>query len=353
MIKVKYNDNTTEDIPYNNVNKDLFTFIPSLDHTFDNTDVGNKVEVTIGGVTPITITNMSPVYDDSVAIVKTNQTDGTTEVLHNISRTDFETALEEAIAQGATGFHEYNADGINDAENKYNKYTPATMTKEEALQKYDDYIATGLTKTIFIATSYPQPSPAPTPSGGDSGNGGGSGSGISYDANGNIQPGLPNNYTQEPINTVNNIPQNKLINDQNIINTLQTYKENLDAIYINAKDDKGNNGYGKWQHVPNTTTWYFLSGDFNHTVNQETQTINKGTVGLLADGWYNLGWKGRDEWYHFDKNGIMQKGWFTENNKIYYLEENINSSWYGRAVIGQYTINGTTYNFDNSGVLLP
>ena len=343
VVKVKYNDDSTEDIPYNATTKDLFTFNPDLDHTFDNTDVGDKVEVSIGGVTPVTIANMSPVYNDSVAMVDADPA-GTTTVKHNISRDEFIQALEDAISNGAIGFYEYNADGIKDAKSKYNKYTPQTLTKDEAIAKYDEYMA-GLTRTMFIAATYVAPTPAPTPSGGDSGNGSGGG-GISYDANGNIQPGLPNNQQQEALNPVNTIPQNKLINDNNIINNLQSYQENIDALYINARDDRGNKGFGRWQHIPNTTTWYFLSGDFNNTANQ------KGTVGLLCDGWYNLGWKGKDEWYHFDKAGTMQMGWFTENNKIYYLETDISSNWYGRMITGQYNINGHTYTFDSTGVLI-
>ena len=347
VIKVKYNDNSTEDIPYDNAHKDLFTFTPDLTHTFDATDVGQKVKVSVGGVTAKEISAMQPIYDDSVSIVYSDPTTGETIIKHNITQTEFEQFIEEAISQGATGFHEYDANGIKDAKGKYNKYTPTTMTKDEAIAKFT---TTGLTKTIFIGATFAKPSPAPVPTGGDSGGGSGGGNGISYDAQGNIQPGLPKE--QQVINTTNNIPQNKLINDNNLINNLQTYQENRMAQYINAIDDKGNTGFGKWQHIPNTTTWYFLSGDFNNTINQTTQTINKGTAGLLCNGWYNLGWKGRDEWYHFDNKGVMQMGWFTENNKIYYLETDISSNWYGRMVTGQYNINGTTYNFDQSGALL-
>ena len=339
VVTVTYDDSTTEDIPYNAANKDLFTFTPSLDHVFDATDVGSKVQVTIGPTAPaVPISEMNNISNDSVAIVKTNQANGTTEVLHNIDRTAFEAALDEAIENGATGFHEYNAAGINDAKNKYNKYTPKTMTKEQALAKYDEYMAAGLTASKFIGASYPAPRPNSGPSGGG---GSGGNNTIAYDANGNLQPGA-----QEVINTINYIPQTSLIVNTNLVNDLKSMAENQNRLMSNARDAFGNVGFGQWLHVPNTTTWYFLSGDFNN------QTGSTGTTGFLTNGWYNLGWKGKDEWYRFDANGVMQLGWYQENNKIYFLDTDISSNWYGRAVIGEKAINGQKYTFDASGALI-
>ena len=196
----------------------------------------------------------------------------------------------------------------------------------------------------------PTPTPAPTPNptpyrpsgGGSGGNGGGSSTPGSYDANGNLVPGIDGNST-----------------------------------YMNVRDNAGHIGYGRWLKIPDTTIWYFEIGSSGNLPIDKiinNQAINKtllqyqsngiitgqyqpnqqnSTTNLLIDGWYNLGWKGREEWYHFDKNGVMQLGWYQDKDgKIYYLEEDIASNWYGRRVTGSKTINGITYNFNQDGVLV-
>ena len=154
---------------------------------------------------------------------------------------------------------------------------------------------------------------------------------------------LVNQPTQ--VNTVNNIAQDKLITNNELVVALQAYDENVSRPRINAKDDQGNTGFGQWQRVPGTSTWYFLSGDFN-------ANGTKGTVGFISNGWYNLGWEGLDKWYHFAADGVMQKGWYQEDNKIYYLQEDLNDNWYGKAVTGEQVINGQVYHFDDNGVFL-
>lgn len=83
----------------------------------------------------------------------------------------------------------------------------------------------------------------------------------------------------------------------------------------NIVDSYGNAGFRQWQRIPETTTWYFSSGD------------------LLS-------------------NGIMQFGWHEFNGKLYYFQPDINDQWYGRAMIGTQVIDGKTYNFDSNGALI-
>ena len=142
--------------------------------------------------------------------------------------------------------------------------------------------------------------------------------------------------------TVNNIPQSSLLNDATLYLQLMTYPENIYMQKTNAKDIYGNTGYGRWMRIPNTTTWYFYAGDFNGV----------GNAGFLKDGWFNLGWDGVDRWYHFDSNGVMQLGWFEENGKIYFLQNDLNDNWYGKAVTGTHVIDGVTYTFDSTGALI-
>ena len=519
-VRLTFTDNTTEDIEYSDTTKDMFTFTPDLSHEFDNTDVGNKVQISISGLTPQAIDDMDEVANDSVVAVMLDA-DGNPQVVHNISRDDFIHALDDAINNGAIGFHEYTADGINDAKNKYDKYAPKTMNKDEAIAKHDEYVAAGLTTSKFIAATYDRPVPEditvpadtpvkktytigdtfdPTgleivatyadgttavikytdypddftfkpalntkltldtteiivtykgivihipltinkvnvsnivvpsnvqvkrtytegdkfdPTGlaitvnyingaseiikyddhkneftfnpnlnttlttrntkidityagktislalevneeinpnpyhpsGDGGNSGG-GSDPSRGPMGDLTKNpeyanLVNEQGSREVNTSNNLPTTDLMTDTTLVFNLLAYPENAAAPKINAVDINGNQGYGQWQHVPGTTTWYFVSGNFNKPTEP---------VGFLRNGWYNLGWKGESNWYNFDNGGVMRIGWYQENNKIYYLEADLNSSWYGRAVVGTKVIGGITYNFGNDGALIP
>ena len=72
----------------------------------------------------------------------------------------------------------------------------------------------------------------------------------------------------------------------------------------------------------------------------------------MKDGWFNLGWDGQDKWYRFDSNGVMQLGWYEENGKIYFLQNDLNDNWYGKAVTGTHVIDGKTYTFDATGALI-
>ena len=521
-VRLTFTDSTTEDIEYSDTTKDMFTFTPDLSHEFDSTDVGNKVQISISGLTPQAIDDMDEVANDSVVAVMLDA-NGNPQIVHNISRDDFIHALDDAINNGAIGFHEYTADGINDAKNKYDKYAPKTMNKDEAIAKYDEYVAAGLTTSKFIAATYDRPvpeditiptdapvkktytigdtfdptgleivatyedgttavikytdypndftfkpalntkltsdtdeiivtykgivihipltinkvnvsnivvpsnvpvkrtytvgdkfdptglaitvnyingaseiikyddhkneftfnpslntilttrntkidityagktislalevneeinpNPEPYHPSGDGGNSGG-GSDPSRGPMGDLTKNpeyanLVNEQGSREVNTSNNLPTTDLMTDTTLVFNLLAYPENAAAPKINAVDINGNQGYGQWQHVPGTTTWYFVSGNFNKPTEP---------VGLLRNGWYNLGWKGESNWYNFDNGGVMRIGWYQENNKIYYLEADLNSSWYGRAVVGTKVIDGITYNFGTNGALMP
>ena len=150
---------------------------------------------------------------------------------------------------------------------------------------------------------------------------------------------------QVQINSKNNIPQNNLIANAELAKTLLSSSENVNIPMSNVVDAYGNTGFGKWQKVPGTTTWYFLSGDLS-----ANGTL--GTAGFLANGLYNLSWSGVNGWYSFSSTGVMQIGWQQINGKTYYFEPNSNDTNYGKASVGSRAINGQVYNFDANGALV-
>ena len=62
--------------------------------------------------------------------------------------------------------------------------------------------------------------------------------------------------------------------------------------------------------------------------------------------WQYLGWNGQNEWYHFDVNGFMQTGWFTDaDGRIYYLYP-VADGTRGRMLTGWQNIDGKMYYFN-------
>ena len=149
---------------------------------------------------------------------------------------------------------------------------------------------------------------------------------------------------QVQINSTNNIPQNSLIANVELAMTLLSSSENANIPRSNVVDAYGNTGFGKWQKVPGTATWYFLAGDLN-----ANGTL--GTAGFVANGLYNLSWAGTNGWYSFSSTGVMQTGWQQINGRLYYFEPNSNDTNYGKASVGSRTINGQVYSFDHNGAL--
>ncbi|MBR1453139.1 MAG: hypothetical protein IJ593_00615 [Lachnospiraceae bacterium] len=150
---------------------------------------------------------------------------------------------------------------------------------------------------------------------------------------------LLNNMT----NTYNNLSVTNLVSNQSLATSLLSDPENANRANTNVTDINGNSGFGKWQKVPGTSTWYFLSGDVNGT---------SGNYGFITNGWYNLGWNGNTGWYHFDGAGIMQVGWYEENGKRYYFNSNPMDANFGKSVVGAQNIDGVYYNFDSTGALI-
>ena len=140
------------------------------------------------------------------------------------------------------------------------------------------------------------------------------------------------------ISTSKNPLSENLIKNENFINMLM-----LDIINQNSrtdviKDIYNNQSTGRWLKDINTGKWYF-------------QIIQNNNTGLISNGWYKISWQGVEYWYHFDKNGMMDLGWFKDiDNKIYYLQAENADNKCGSIAIGEIVIDGVKYLFDKNGV---
>lgn len=108
-----------------------------------------------------------------------------------------------------------------------------------------------------------------------------------------------------------------------------------------AADFVKNTCYGQWQKDKTTGKWFFVVTD-----------VYKNPLGFLANGWYNLEWKGVSYTYHLEADGFMTEGWYREGNDQYYLIEDHSDPYYGRMATEMTNIGGVYYNFDVTGKLI-
>ena len=97
------------------------------------------------------------------------------------------------------------------------------------------------------------------------------------------------------------------------------YNGNLTNAFYKAIRSSHKTGWVSWVNT-NETLWSYL----------ENGKPKKNT-------WERI----NSKWYHFDKDGIMQTGWFYEDNIIRYLDEN------GALTVGWKEIDGKWYYFEN------
>ncbi len=90
-----------------------------------------------------------------------------------------------------------------------------------------------------------------------------------------------------------------------------------------------------WTHIPNGAWkqdgrgWWFspLHGSYPR------------------DRWFECSWNGKKGWYHFDAEGYMETGWFTDRDgKIYFLHDQKDSRM-GEMYTGWHWIGGKCYYF--------
>ena len=173
--------------------------------------------------------------------------------------------------------------------------------------------------------------------GGSSGGGGGSSSPFI---------GPMGDLTKNPLyanllNIQNNIPKTELVSNEALANYLLTNPVNANAQLSLVRDASGNVGTGKWLRVDNSHRWFFFVGN----------TAQDG--GFISNGWFKVGWAGQDYWYHFDKTGEMQLGWFIDTDgKFYYLQADLTNMFYGSIVTGIQIIDNKIYIFDENGALV-
>ena len=85
---------------------------------------------------------------------------------------------------------------------------------------------------------------------------------------------------------------------------------------------------GTW--IQDSTGWWFQYKDGSYP----------------KDTWVQLGYNGNLEWYHFDGNGYMQTGWFTDVDGNRYFLHNVSDGTQGRMVTGWYMIEGNWFYFN-------
>ena len=72
-------------------------------------------------------------------------------------------------------------------------------------------------------------------------------------------------------------------------------------------------------------------------------SLNDGSY--AAGRWLKINWNGEDHWYHFDADGYLQGGWYTDTDgKIYYLHP-LHDDSFGYMYTGDRTIDGIVYSF--------
>lgn len=334
-VKLHYNDGTTKNVLYNEFTKSKFKFTPA---TSSELKVSNFA-VTIKYENAIAFQEIfvSERGDRTVAIAVDKKPKKTSYIVgEHIDLTGLVLRMMLGNNQIITLSYEDSVDRM------FIKYD------DKALSRSDKYI----TIDVFGATAdIPITVRSGGNPGGDTGGGSSSGGGSSDPTRGPMgdltkNPAYQHLFLQgEQINTTNNIPQNSLYINNQLALLLLSSAENTNIPISNVTDVFGNKGFGKWLKVPNTNSWYFLTGDIN-------ANGASGSSGFAANGLYYTSWRGSSGWYYFNATGEMQTGWQQINGRLYYFEPNPHDANYGKASVGTRTINGQEFNFDSNGALM-
>ena len=345
VITVTYDDSSTAEVTYNNTTASQFT----ITYNAPRVDIEYGGKSVIYNFSIVSEPNLYIYFNDNTSVKRAMR-------VYDSSRVSKIEDLYNYVSSGRElGFYVINATGLQDACNKYNANSTATMTLAEAMAEAQNITSVSpMTQYTFWGVtnrSKSQGGGTITPGGiyfSGGGDGGGSSSGASDPTKGpmgDLTKSLDaiRTWINEQINTSNDIPQSSLLKDDSLASYLKSSPENINRPYTNAQDENGNRGYGQWLRVPNTTTWYFFSGDLSQANGQSS--------GFLANGWYNLGWDGQEKWYYFDANGVMKIGWQVIGGKMYYLDSNLSFNWYGSRTTGTKVIDGISYSFTDKGEL--
>lgn len=100
---------------------------------------------------------------------------------------------------------------------------------------------------------------------------------------------------------------------------------------------------GKWVKANNKYSWKKSSGKYakNRWVSVKGKYYYIGNDKVRVTGWNKI----NDNWYYFNKKGVMKKGFITLKGKTYYLNPN------GCRLTGWQNIKGEKYYFSKKGVM--
>ena len=322
-IKLCYSDGITKNVAYNDFTKSKFRFSPATVSELQAFDFVVSIR-----------------YENAIAfqeIFVTDSTDRTTDIAVEKKPNKTSYIVGEHIDLTGLVLRMRFSDNKIISLSYEDKFV-------QSIVKYDDRALNSLDKYVTVEVFGATTNIPITVRSSSNPSGGGSSSGGSDPTRGPMGDLTKNPAYQyllnEYLNTTNNITNASTINNSELKSVLNLYPENINMPFTNIRDAKGNTGFGKWQKVPGTGTWYFIVGDNNST-------------SFASNGWFNLSWKGESSWYHFDVNGTMQIGWFVDSDgKWYYLDSNQSSSNYGRMLIGGQVVDGTVRNFDANGALI-
>ena len=122
---------------------------------------------------------------------------------------------------------------------------------------------------------------------------------------------------------------------------------------VRAADYDGGNWFTTTATVPTESEpSYHSSGNTFKTYTPGWIQDSKGWWYRYADGrwpancWAQLPWKNGYEWYHFNAEGYMQTGWFTDTDGHRYFLWNVSDDSMGRMLYGPQIIGGVPYNFN-------
>lgn len=107
---------------------------------------------------------------------------------------------------------------------------------------------------------------------------------------------------------------------------------------------------GKWVYDKSAGKWWVKCSDGSYPANAIYKAGGT-TYGFDESGWMITGWHyyyQYGSWFYFNENGAMVKGWLWDDGAWYYLDPTGGYMYYS----GLYEINGATYGFTPSGVML-
>ena len=123
--------------------------------------------------------------------------------------------------------------------------------------------------------------------------------------------------------------------------TLSAYNLGKGTYYLDVTCDKSRTGNYKFKIVRTNVGWnkvgknYYYQDKFGNKYKKRWLDVGKKRYYLNASGYRVTGFKKlKDDYYLFNKNGVMLTGWRTYNKKRYYFNKTLGYAYTGERLIG-------------------